>query len=62
MSREEKIEFIRSSSYFNFAYDNLQSFSDQQLDEIIMEISSMMQRDENKVAGNLLESFYVYLN
>jgi len=62
MSRQEKIEFIRSSRYFGFAYLNLDDVPEARLDEIIHSIVELMQREEVKVAGNNVKDFCLYLN
>lgn len=62
MSRQEKIEFIRSSRYFGFAYLNLEDVSESRLDEIIHNIVELMQREEVKVSGNNIKDFCLYLN
>lgn len=62
MTRQEKIEFIKSSRYFGFAYLNLEEIPDGRLDEIILSIVELMQKEEVKVRGNALRDFCLYLN
>lgn len=62
MTRQEKIEFIKSSRYFGFAYLNLEETVETRLDEIIRNIVALMQKDEVKVKGNDLKDFYLCLN
>ena len=62
MTRAEKIEFIKSSRYFEFAYMNLEDLEDHKLDEIIISIVELMQREEIKVRGNQVKEFCLYLN
>ena len=62
MTRQEKIEFIKSSRYFGFAYLNLEDTHETRLDEIIRSIVDLMQRDEVKVRGNDIKDFCLYLN
>ncbi|HLP12395.1 MAG TPA: hypothetical protein VK177_10725 [Flavobacteriales bacterium] len=62
MTRQEKIEFIKSSRYFGFAYLNLEDTQESRLDEIIKSIVELMQREEVRVRGNGLREFCLYLN
>lgn len=62
MTRHEKIEFIKSSRFFGFAYLNLEEIPEQRLDEIIRSIVDMMQKEEVKVKGNVLKDFCLFLN
>lgn len=62
MSRQEKIEFIRSSRFYGFAYLNLEDVPETRLDEIIHSIVELMQREEVRVAGNSVKEFCLYLN
>jgi NADPH-dependent 7-cyano-7-deazaguanine reductase QueF len=62
MTRQEKIEFIKSSRYFGFAYLNLEDTQETRLDEIIKSIVDLMQKDEVKVRGNDFKDFCLYLN
>jgi hypothetical protein len=62
MTRLEKIEFIKSSRFFGFAYLNLDDVPEQRLDEIIHSIVELMQQEEVKVRGNQVKEFCLYLN
>lgn len=62
MTRDEKIEFIKSSKYFGFAYLNLEDIPEERLDEIIISIVELMQKEEIKVKGNQIKEFCLYLN
>jgi len=62
MTRQEKIEFIKSSRYFGFAYLNLEETPEKRLDEIIQSIVELMQQEEIKVKGNGIKDFCLYLN
>ena len=62
MTRQEKIEFIKSSRYFGFAYLNLEDIPEARLDEIIQSIVELMQKEEIRVQGNHVKEFCLYLN
>lgn len=62
MTRYEKIQFIRSSRFLSFAYLNLDGTSDDELDQMIRHIVSLLQQQEVAISGNRLKDFYIYLN
>lgn len=62
MTREEKIEYIRASRIYAFAYQDLEGLNDRELDEIIRRIAVQLQRQEVMVSMNMLTDFYVFLN
>lgn len=60
MNREEKIKLIRNSKFPEFAYANLESYTENELDEIIRKISEDTHREE--LNHQQLNHFYIYLN
>lgn len=62
MSREEKIEYIRSCKVYSFAYLELDSFSDEELDQVIRRIAVQMQRQEVMISHNMVTDFAIFLN
>lgn len=62
MTRQEKIEYIRASRLYSYAYQDLDSFNDRELDEMIRRIAIQLQRQEVMVSNNMLTDFYVFLN
>lgn len=62
MSRQEKINYIKSTRYYGFAYENLEQYTDQELDVLIRLIAEQIQREEASVNQNYLKQFYICLN
>lgn len=60
MNRLEKIKFIRQSNFPEFAYAQLEKYSEPELDEIIKKITEDVHREEAEI--NKLNHFYIYLN
>ncbi|MFI5204344.1 MAG: hypothetical protein ACHQF2_07590 [Flavobacteriales bacterium] len=62
MTRYEKIQFIRKSRLFSFAYLNLDGTTDDDLDQMIRHIVGMLQKHEVAITGNRVREFYFFLN
>ena len=62
MTRPEKMEYIRDSRMNAYAYENLESLNEYELDEIIRRIAFQLQRQEVMVSSNMVTDFYVFLN
>lgn len=62
MERHEKIKFIRQSRFTEYAYAQLDTCSDAELDEIVQKILNDLQKEEASARENHLTSFYIYLN
>ncbi len=62
MTRLEKMEYIRDSRMNAYAYQDLESLNEYELDEIIRRIAFQLQRQEVMVSSNMVTDFYVFLN
>lgn len=62
MTRLEKIEYIRGSRMHSYAYQDLESLNEYELDEIIRRIAFQLQRQEVMISENMVTDFYVFLN
>lgn len=62
MTRHEKIEFIKKSRFYGFAYMNLEDVDEQELNEIMYNIITRLQMEEVSINGNKLREFTIYLN
>ena len=62
MTRHEKIEFIKKSRFYGYAYMNLEDVHEQELDEIVYNIITRLQMEEVSINGNKLREFTIYLN
>lgn len=62
MTRLEKIEYIRGSKMYSYAYQDLESLNDYELNEIIRRIAFQLQRQEVMISANMVTDFYVFLN
>ena len=62
MTREEKIEYIRASRIYSYAYLDLENMQENELDEIIRRIAIQLQQKDARVSMNMLTDFYVFLN
>lgn len=62
MSRQEKIEYIRSCRVHSYAYLELDSLTDAELDTVIHRIAVQMQRSEVMISQNMVTDFAIFLN
>jgi hypothetical protein len=62
MTRHEKIEFIKKSRFYGYAYMNLEDVDEQELNEIVYNILTRLQMEEISINGNKLREFTIYLN
>jgi hypothetical protein len=62
MSREEKIEYIRTCRMHSYAYQDLESLNENELDILIHRIAVQLQRQEVMISYNMVTDFHIFLN